>query len=223
MNHTSAGKLPTQTSGQLEPGPPARDARDLRQAVRGDQHAAARLFDRYAPSVKAIAWRMLGTHEDAEDVVQDVFMKFWKALANLDRDAVPVRPWLLRVTANLSIDRTRKRREALSDDGSVPDMSDQRVTPEAALANAQLAGAVDRAIANLPARQRLAVILTAREQLSQKEAADAMDLNVKALESLLSRARAKLRVALAETASLYLGTTLAVSGQPASGEHHEEN
>ncbi len=221
MNDTSAGKLPTQISGQPQPGRPDRDARDLGEAARGDRHAAARLFDRHAPSVKAIAWRMLGGHEDAEDIVQDVFLKFWKALAKLDRDAVPVRPWLLRVTANLCIDRTRKRREALSSDGSVPDMSDQRATPETALANAQLAGAVDRAISDLPARQRLAVILTAREHLSQKEAADVMGMNVKALESLLSRARAKLRLILAEMAQTYLGTESAVSGQRGYGESHE--
>ena len=95
---------------------------DLRLAAAGNEQAAARLYKQYSGKIFALAWNMLGERGAAEDVMQDVFIKFWQNLDDLRERDVPVTPWLLRVTKNRSIDLLRRKREVLSD--ALPEPAD---------------------------------------------------------------------------------------------------
>nr|MDJ0642233.1 sigma-70 family RNA polymerase sigma factor [Erythrobacter sp.] len=127
-------------------------------------------------------------------------LRLWDHAPRLDARSggagVRLAPWLKRVTVNLAIDRLRVAKR--NSDGEVPDRAD-----EAPLADAQIEadedGAKARAlIAALPERQRAAIVLTYYEELPNADAAEALDMNIKAFESLLHRARASLRKAFAE-------------------------
>jgi len=154
------------------------------------------LVKRHVGPVSAIARRMLGDDNEAEDVTQEAFLKLWRLGAGLTIDGSGVRPWLRRVVSNLAIDRIRARRRT--------DVTDQ--VPEIAVAADQLkvlegdavAERVDHALQLLPERQRLALTLFHFEGLSQREVAASMDVSDEAVESLLARGRRGLKVALAD-------------------------
>lgn len=171
------------------------DEEDIRLVSLGNEAAAARLYDRYARQVFAIAWNMLGERESAEDIVQDVFLKVWVNAKKITDRGVPVRPWILRVASNLCIDRKRKHREVLSD--TLPESYDESADPSEELVAKERAAIVNDAIAQLPSRQRLALTLTNKLELSSKEAAAILEIGERALESLVARARRKLRESLA--------------------------
>lgn len=141
--------------------------------------------------VFALARRMVGNDADAEDIVQDVFMTLWRKPPDLSEGRAALSTWLYRVTSNRSIDWLRKKKpEPLEE---VADEADESAGPEQTAASSQVARSVEHAIGCLPERQRLALVLTYYQGLTNIEAAEIMDSSVDALESLLARARRKLR------------------------------
>ncbi len=106
--------------------------------------------------------------------------------------------WLYRVTANLCTDRqrarTRRRTEALDD---VPEPADDRADSESALMARQRVDALQAALADLPDRQRQAVVLRHIEGLTNPEIASILDIGVEAVESLTARGKRALSAALA--------------------------
>ncbi len=171
---------------------------DLRLAAAGNEQAAARLYKQYSGKIFALAWNMLGERGAAEDVMQDVFIKFWQNLDDLRERDVPVTPWLLRVTKNRSIDLLRRKREVLSD--ALPEPADPASSALDTLQDRERDELVAKAIAELPDRQRLAITLTTTVGLSSVQAAETMEIGVRALESLTARARRSLK----ETLKSYL-------------------
>jgi RNA polymerase sigma-70 factor (ECF subfamily) len=163
----------------------------VRRVGEGDPHAVAELVARKLPRMTALAYRLLGDAAEAEDVVQDLFVRAWAQAPRWQPGAAKFDTWMHRVALNLCTDRLRKRREMpLPDDWDAPDPA---ATPEAALAAADESDRVDRALAALAPRQREAIVLTYYQELSNKEAAQLMEIEVDALESLLSRGRRALR------------------------------
>jgi RNA polymerase sigma-70 factor (ECF subfamily) len=104
---------------------------------------------------------------------------------------VPVEPWLYRVASNLAIDHYRRKKPELME--VLPETSDGAADAETQMRMDGLSAEVDAAIAELPDRQRLALILVHFEEVSQKAAAQTLGITVDALESLLSRARRSLK------------------------------
>lgn len=160
---------------------------------RGDHGAFAMLARRHANMYFAAAYRMSGDSHEAEDVVQEAFLKLWSKPAAFDvSKGVKFTTWFYRVVTNLAIDRRRKYgRIKVSDD--IPDMPDQSMRADESLQEAQERGALEAAIQALPDRQRAALNLCFYEGLSNKEAALAMGVGIKALESLLMRAKTALK------------------------------
>jgi RNA polymerase sigma-70 factor, ECF subfamily len=168
----------------------ADDGALLAASARRDGAAFARLVQRHYDIVHRVTWRITSGHADTEDIVQDAFLRLWNNPLQV-REAAALRAWLIRVASNLAIDRAR-RKSALGID-SVPEVEDE--TPgilEQTIAS-DSANEVDRAIASLPERQRLALTLVHFEGQSNIEAASAMELSVEAVESLLARARRALK------------------------------
>lgn len=171
----------------------------LRKVARGDQRAAAELMDRRLPAVLSLARRMMMDETEAEDVAQDAFLRVWRAAPNWREGEAKLSTWLHRVTLNLCYDRLRRRREVLVE--HPPEQPDSGPGPADGLAAADVSRRVEAAVATLPPRQRAALSLCYYKELSNIDAAAAMEISVEALESLLSRARRTLRRELAGEAS----------------------
>lgn len=179
------------------------DTELVRLAGEGDGHACAALVDRHLPRVLGMAVRMLGNRAEAEDVAQEVFLRTWRHAPDWKPGRARFSTWMYRVAMNLCHDRLRRRREVdLSEIGDPPD---EAPSPGQGLQDARVAERVERALAQLPERQRQAIVLCHYEELGNIEAAAVMEIGVEALESLLSRGRRKLRELLREDAPDLIG------------------
>ncbi len=169
------------------------DAELVARYAAGDQSAARALTGRHAPRVFALARRMLGEAAEAEDVTQETMLRLWRIAPDWE-DRAAVGTWLYRVASNLCIDRLRKRRPISPE--PVPEVADDAPGPLRVLEENDRAAALDAAIATLPERQRLAILLRHFEDRSNPEIAAVLDLSVDAVESLLARGRRALAAAL---------------------------
>lgn len=169
---------------------PPSDGELMAAVARGDALAFREVVQRHTPAVYRYAYRFTGHPSEAEDVVQDVFVKVWARAGDWREGQGALGAWLRRVTTNLCIDRKRRGRRIV--DVPPPEQADPAPgADEAANAN-RLAKVACDAVARLPERQRAAIVLTYFEDLPNADAADAMQMNLKAFESLLVRARAAL-------------------------------
>ena len=155
----------------------------------GDQSAARALTVRLSPRVLGLAKRMLRDEAEAEDVTQEAMMRLWKTAADWRPGEAKVSTWLHRVATNLCIDRLRKRRRDGPPLDDVAEPPDPEPTAETRLIAADQASAVSSLLNALPERQQTAIRLRHFEGLSNPDIAEALDVSVEAVESLLSRAR----------------------------------
>ncbi len=171
----------------------ARDAGALREVIA--QHAGA---------LNRIAFRMVGDAHEAEDIVQEACLRLWDHADRLAQrhpagtpagGALRLSGWLKQVVTNLAIDRLRAARRLSGEDA--PERADEAPLADDRIAAAQRDAGTRALVLALPERQRAAIVLTYYEELPNAEAAEAMDMNIKAFESLLHRARASLRQAFA--------------------------
>jgi RNA polymerase sigma-70 factor (ECF subfamily) len=180
----------------------AEDVSLMQLAGAGDTAAFEQIVERHQRLVIGTVGRMLGTHADAEDIAQQVFVRVWKN-ANRYVPQAKFTTWLLKITRNLVFNELRRRSrhpqvplQGESDEEERPLKDEQAVAPDASLLEGELQKAVDAAIAQLPETQRMAVILRRYEELSYEEIAEALDQSVSAVKSLLFRARTELRESL---------------------------
>jgi RNA polymerase sigma-70 factor (ECF subfamily) len=176
--------------------------------VRSDDSAAfAELVERYQNRLVAILCHVIGTPEEAEDLAQEVFLRVYRTRHRYTPKA-KFSTWLFTIANNLALNaiRDRKRRQTLPLE--VRDSSDQHLAMSESLASdrtapptqhlqqQELASVIQSALAELNERQRVAVVLNKFEDMNYSEIAEVMGLSTKAVKSLLSRARGKLREAL---------------------------
>lgn len=181
------------TSGTGDGGTGASDGDLLAAMARGHTAAFAQIVHRHHAAVSRLVWRMTGGHADAEDIVQESFVKLWRNPAQV-RDGKALLGWLMRVASNGAIDRMRRTTHTGLD--AVPERPDPAALADAALMRKTAAHRVDRLIAGLPERQRLALVLVYFEGLTNIVAAEVMESSVEAVESLLARARRSLKEAM---------------------------
>jgi len=144
----------------------------------------------------ALAYRMLNDAAEAEDVVQEVFVRVWKQAPTWQPGTARFDTWMHRVALNLCYDRLRRRREQVM--AEPPEQVDDGPAPDAGLIAADVGKRVDAALSTLPERQREAIVLCHFQALTNIDAAALMEISVDALESLLSRGRRALRSQLAD-------------------------
>ena len=170
------------------------DAELVVRAGRGDRAAAQELMARHLPKMMTLARRMLSERGEAEDAVQDAFLRLWTHASRWEPGKAKFETWLYRVTLNQCYDRLRRRVPANLDEAvEIPDAAP---SPETNLANAVLSAQIERAVAGLPERQRAAIVLCHYQECGNIEAAEILGISVEALESLLARGRRTLRVQL---------------------------
>ncbi len=164
-----------------------------------DRGSTSNVYELYAPQVYGWAYRFLGRHHDALDVVQDVFLKWMAQCAR----GTPDRPrgWLRRVTVNRAIDVARRRRETPEADIQVAD----RDGGEQALVRNDrevLREDVSTAMQRLPEMQRAVLVAKVYDELSFAQVADELDIAVSTAKTHFLRAlrsmRERLRVRWAE-------------------------
>jgi len=163
---------------------------------RGDPAAVRAFVARKGSRMTALAYRMLNDAAEAEDVVQEVFVRVWKQAPTWQPGTARFDTWMHRVALNLCYDRLRRRREQVM--AEPPEQVDDGPAPDAGLIAADVGKRVDAALSTLPERQREAIVLCHFQALTNIDAAALMEISVDALESLLSRGRRALRSQLAD-------------------------
>src|SRR5262245_19417218 len=163
----------------------------LVEALRcSDPQAPRLLIERYQGVVFGLCYRMMSHRQDAEDVVQETFLRALRAMAGFDSTR-PLRPWLLEIAANRC--RTalarRARQPSLAPSGPVDDRVDHRP----GLADpSDLAGELERALNRLRPEYRLVFVLFHEQNLSYDEIAQAVARPIGTVKTWLHRARAQL-------------------------------
>jgi RNA polymerase sigma-70 factor (ECF subfamily) len=158
----------------------------------GSHQAFAELVERHTERFYRLAYRYVQNRETAEDLVQDAFLRLWEnpAIWQPDRNS-KFTTWFYRIMVNLCLDWQKKKRPIQLDE-DMP-LADERESADEAMIRMQEQRLLENEIAALPERQRTALNLCFDEGLSNQEAAEAMGLNLKALQSLIMRAKTTLK------------------------------
>lgn len=159
----------------------------------GEVAAYRELVRRYAAKLLRFAERLLRDAGEAEDVVQETFLRLWQHARDYSPQA-RVTTWLHRIAHNLAVDRLRARGrlKPLLDEDAMPEST----TPKTLLDEKRRALALEAALAGLPERQAAAVVLVHLHGHTGAEAAEVLGVSAEALESLLARARRALKTDL---------------------------
>lgn len=178
------------------------DAELMRRAGSGDERAYRLLVRRHLAKTVRLAARMLGSDSGAEDVAQEAFVRVWRHAPSWRTEGeaeAKFTTWLYKIVLNLVIDEKRKRTFVAID--AIAEPEDHQRTADRKMEENETAKRVRTAVQELPDRQREAFILSFYQELSNKETADTMGVTLKALESLLVRARKTLREKLEDIKS----------------------
>jgi RNA polymerase sigma-70 factor, ECF subfamily len=188
-----------QVTGENEQHP---DVALVNSARGGDVHAFETLVQKYDRQIFRIAQHITQNREDAQDVVQDAFLKAYEKLDQFQGNS-KFYTWLVRIAVNESLMRLRKRRtgkmvsideDIETDEGSVPrDLADWSPNPEQNYGQSELAEILRKTIQGLPHGFRIVFVLRDVDGLSTEETAETLGLSIPAVKSRLLRARLQLR------------------------------
>ncbi len=179
----------------------------IKQAGRGDQDAFERLLSAQEGRMYAVALRMCGNREDAQDCVQEAMIRIYRAISSFKGQS-SFATWVYRITMNSCLDELRRRKtrtstslDAMLENGFAP--SDEDDTPERHSLQAEQKRLLERAIAELPEDMRAAIVLRDVQGCSYDEIALALDTNVGTIKSRISRGRERLRGVLSRQPELF--------------------
>jgi len=174
------------------------DAIAIDKARRGDRDAFRVLVERHARPVFRLAFRMTGSVPDAEDMVQETFLKAWKQIGRFDGRAT-LGTWLHRICANCALDhlRARKRKqEAQAGDDPLVQVATGAPSPERLALSSQVTAILGVALDELSEMERAAFVLRHYEGLSIEEISETLGVQPGAAKHSVFRAVQKLRRAL---------------------------
>jgi RNA polymerase sigma-70 factor, ECF subfamily len=168
----------------------------IEQCLDGNQTAWEQIVRLHWRKVFNVAYKFVGSHEQAEDLAQEIFLKIFRSLDTFDRRA-NFQTWLISVSRNLCIDHyrsVRKERQTIDRDVAADDLSPASATasPLAELENRDLAGLLRRALQTLPQSLRVAVLLRDLQELSYLEIAERLNLPEGTVKSRINRGRREL-------------------------------
>jgi RNA polymerase sigma-70 factor (ECF subfamily) len=184
----------------------ADDQAALARIAGGDAAGLANLYDRYARPVYSLAVRILGSQNDAEDVVQEVFAQAWRQASRYDASKGRVVAWLLTLTRSRAIDRLRASRVRATDpiDNHHTDLEhlpDVSLLPDAQALSADQRARVRFALGQLPALQRAALELAYYEGLTHAEIAAQLEEPLGTVKTRIRNGLIRLRELLSAEAS----------------------
>jgi len=161
----------------------------IKGLVSGDESAFELLLTRYQKSIHQFAWRFLGDAEAAKDVAQETFLRFYQHLQK-NPEIEYLSAFLFKIARNCCIDIQRKNRMRALKPGELPV---ENRTAYQELDEKERKIKIDTAVSHLPDNQRMVILLRHTESLSYEEIAEIMSVSKSSVESLLFRARTKLR------------------------------
>ena len=181
----------------------------VERVLAGDRTAFDALVRKYQRQAVAVSYRLLGNSHDAMEVTQDAFVKAFTSLATLQKPEA-FGGWLMRIVSNLSLNyrRSRKTRSQLPLDdllgptesaqqaqsaGGSSDWMSQSGDPLHLLASEEMGRKLQLALAQLPEKQRLAIIMFTVEQMPQKQVAETLNCSVEAVKWHVFQGRKKLK------------------------------
>lgn len=177
------------------------ETRLARLALKGDQRAFAEIVELYKDKLYHLAYRMTGNRQEAEDIVQETFLRVYKNLERYDVNQ-KFSTWIYRIATNLCIDRLRKRKAVYSLDAESSDhegldgyamMPSDNRTPESELLLSETQWLIQEAIATLPVKYKSVMILRYMQDLSLQEISDVLDMPVTTIKTRVHRGREFLR------------------------------
>ncbi len=172
----------------------------IEELKKGSQEAFAQLVEQYSRSVIGTCMSFVHNLEDAEDIAQEVFIEVYKSIRLFRRES-DIKTWIYRIAINRCIDFTRKqnRKKRIADmKGLFLHKDKPQNTPHQQLEEQERKELLARQIALLPENQRIALVLSRYEKMSNQQIARIMKTSESAVESLLHRARKNLRKNLAK-------------------------
>jgi RNA polymerase sigma-70 factor (ECF subfamily) len=164
----------------------------------GDGFIYKYVYDQYARMVYSVCSRMTSSKEEAEDAVQDVFIRVFDSINSFREDS-KLSTWIYQISVNICINKTRRKKvisflslDFWEEEKGEKEMAVENITPGDDLEKSELQKIVQDAINTLPAKQKTAVILSRYEELSYKEISKIMGVSLSSVESLLFRAKENL-------------------------------
>lgn len=198
------------------------EAELLTAAQRGDKRAFSRLVSLHQRRVFACAVSMLGDGGDADDAVQETFMRAWRAIGRFDGRS-QLSTWLYRVCVNVCLNHIRRRKRHDASDISDPrvpeptaDPTQGTTDPRHALEARQLSSRLETALEGLSESLRTTVVLVLVHGMPQKEAANVLGCSEGTIAWRIHEARRRLRLALGDDAGIVEeeeGAKVAASGR----------
>ena len=169
------------------------------RARAGDQNAFRTLVEAYSRDVFRLAFRITRNEQDAEDTVQETFIRAYQKLDGFEARA-NFGTWLYRITANSAIDQLRRKKRHEDRNTPLEEVTARGVAPgqERAVFGRQVRERVESAMASLSELERAAFVLRHFEELSLVEIGATLDITVSATKQAIFRAVRKLRVTLAK-------------------------
>jgi RNA polymerase sigma-70 factor (ECF subfamily) len=178
----------------------ARLRQEVRRAARGEEEAAAELFDHYHPRVYRYALSKLGNDQDAQDVAAEVFAKVLKELDRFRWKGAGFEAWLFRIASNLVVDQHRRSgREQVRE--QITEEVDP-VTPEGVFARIEVRGELERYLSELSDDQREVLLLRFAGGLDTNEVGRVMGRKANAVRQLQFRALDALRARMSDVGSV---------------------
>lgn len=174
----------------------------LASIVKGDQQAFSHLYDHSSTLLYTLALRILGTREEADELLQDVYLEVWRKVARYDIGRGTPIAWLITLTRSRAIDRLRAR-SVRGQNATVPldttvssRTADLGPSPYETQADQELRIAVGNAITSLPAAQQQAIELAYYDGLSHNEIAARLNQPLGTVKTRIKLGMSKLREAL---------------------------
>lgn len=174
----------------------------LLKAREGDAAAFTQLVNQYERKIYRLAKNITQNDEDAEDVLQETFLKAYEHLANFHGDS-KFYTWIVRIAVNEALMKLRKRKTSRTvpldepvdtgEENIVREIAVWEETPESRYSQEEVRDILDKAIESLKPDYRTVFILRDIEELSTEETAESLDISVPAVKSRLLRARLQLR------------------------------
>jgi RNA polymerase sigma-70 factor (ECF subfamily) len=169
----------------------------MRRVTAGDRVAFSELVRRHRGRIMRLAYGVVRSGSEAEDIVQETFVRIWTRACDWDVErGTRFVAWASRIAVNLAIDRTRRPTHDPLDDSLDPPSPEADAETRAAAR--EIGRRIHQAMQKLPERQRTAFVLSQFEELTGAEAARCLGVSEGSLEQLLFRARRALRRELAD-------------------------
>lgn len=196
------------------PLPDMDDAGLVAAALRGDPGAFEALYRRHRTPLYRTALAMTRRKGVAEEILQETFLRAYRFLDRVRlAEGASLRPWLHRILIRLVYDRSARRRDTAGPmESFVERLSSPLLSPERRAEQSELSRVVSEAIADLPFKQRIVVVLYYLQDMDLGEIADTLGVPPGTVKSRLYYARARLREALAEDRRVPAETALGPAG-----------